>query len=405
MSWLVPPTTDGTQPGAEMEVGAMDMISRPDAIVCGGGVVGAAVAYYLAEMGVRALVVESDYYARGASGLSAGIVSPPLTDDLMGPLAGLQRLSFGLHRELAETLPGESGIDYGWAVTPMLILAGDAAEERLYRSVARRLSALGEPVSWLDGAEAKEACPWLDGPVRGGMLKEHSAQVEPERFTRALLAAAERRGASKRIGRVTGLIREGGRARGVRLGAESIEAPAVVLAMGPWTADVQTWLNFRVPVEPLKGQILRMRMEGKLHWCGFMDPGGDYLMPKPSGLVYVGTTEERAGFDTSTTGEARARILEFANKYCSRVAGAEVVRQTACLRPLSADGLPIVGAVPELQGAYLATGHARSGILLATGSGKALAESIVNGAPHSADLSPFDPSRFAAGWSAATLGE
>ena len=118
--------------------------------------------------------------------------------------------------------------------------------------------------------------------------------------------------------------------------------------------------------------------------------------PKRSGLVYLGTTMERVGFDSAPTLEARDRILAIGARFSSVLEAAEVIEQTACLRPLSADDLPIMGAVPGVDGAYVATGHGRKGILLSTASGKAMADLIVEGRTDCIDLTPFDPARFAA---------
>jgi glycine/D-amino acid oxidase-like deaminating enzyme len=95
--------------------------------------------------------------------------------------------------------------------------------------------------------------------------------------------------------------------------------------------------------------------------------------------------------------EARDEILEFAVGFASGLESAEFVEQTACLRPLSADGVPIMGAVPGIEGAYLATGHGRQGILQSPPSGKAMAELVLDGSTETMDLTPFAPGRFASG--------
>ena len=84
---------------------------------------------------------------------------------------------------------------------------------------------------------------------------------------------------------------------------------------------------------------------------------------------------------------------------CSRLspalAQAKVLAQQACYRPVTQDGLPLIGAVPGLEGAYVATGHSVWGILNAPATGEAMAELIVDGAPRTVDLAPFDPARLA----------
>ena len=149
-----------------------------------------------------------------------------------------------------------------------------------------------------------------------------------------------------------------------------------------------------MPVTPLKGQILRLRLPPAAAETRFSDTDGNYMARKADGLVYVGTTEESVGFDETPTDAARRQILRQAGRFVSAVSRAEVVKQTACLRPLSPDGLPILGAAPGLSGAYVATGHGRAGLLLAPGSAAALAAQITGESP-AIDLTPFDPARFA----------
>ena len=125
-----------------------------------------------------------------------------------------------------------------------------------------------------------------------------------------------------------------------------------------------------------------------------MNLRGDYLVPKRSGTVCVGTTQEMVGFDNSTTREARRHLQRFVETYVSRAEGADIVEQTACLRPMSPDDSPIMGTLPAYSGAYVATGHGRSGILLSTGTGKAMAELITAGKSECLNLASFTPARF-----------
>ena len=208
------------------------------------------------------------------------------------------------------------------------------------------------------------------------------------------MTAAERRGAVVRSGRVTGIERENGRVSGVHVGDGVITAATVVVAMGPWSSEAAAWLGLRDFVEPLRGQIVRVLPPLALKPFGFTY-GGDYVATREGGLVYLGTTEERVGFDVSTTIEARDRILAFATRFASILEQAELVEQTACLRPLSLDGLPIIGPVPGVSGLYLATGHGRQGILISTATGRAIADLIVDGGTACIDLAEFAPARFA----------
>lgn len=361
-------------------------------VVCGAGVIGAAVAYELTKRGVSVTVIESDGVASGASGAAAGLLTPPLPGS--GVLEEIQQAGFDQHAALAAVLPAESGVAYGYERVPRVLLATTEEEEEALRALAARLRSTGRTGRWLDAADLPSLTGWVDRGARGGLVVQESAQLDPYRFTLALLAAAERRGAETRSGRVRGLPAEDGRVTGVTVGDDRVGADAVVVALGPWSAVAGGWLGLPVPVEPLKGQILKVRPPQDLRpLC--LGHGGDYAVTKPGGIVYVGTTEEQAGFDRSPTTAARDQILSFGTRFASVLEAATLVEQTACLRPLSGDGLPIIGAVPGLAGAFVATGHGRQGILQAPPTGRAVADLILDGRTDCMDLAPFEPGRFA----------
>lgn len=357
-----------------------------DMVICGGGVLGAALAYELAGRGVRPLLVESRAIASGASGKAAGLLSPASDARAAGPLGPLWRASLARHHALVRELQAHGAPGYGFAESPSLLITADAAEAQTLREAA--------PSQWLEPDKVRARCAWIDGPVEGGLLREASAEIDPADFTQALIRAAQTRGARVRHGRVTGLSLNGRSVNGVQMEGQTVRAKSVVLAMGPWTSEASAWIGLRIPVSPLKGQILRLRLPPAPAETRFSDTDGNYMARKSDGLVYVGTTEEQVGFDETPTATARRQILRQAGRFVSAVSRAGVVKQTACLRPLSPDGLPILGDAPGLSGAYIATGHGRAGLLLAPGSAAALAAHITGESP-AIDLTPFDPDRFA----------
>lgn len=357
-----------------------------DVVICGGGVLGAALAYELAGSGARPLLIESRAIASGASGKAAGLLSPASDARAAGSLGPLWRASLARHHELVPELEADGAPGYGFEESPSLLITADAAEARTLRAAA--------PSQWLEPDEVRARCAWIDGPIEGGLLREASAAIDPPAFTGALIHAAQTRGARIEHGRVTGLSLSGGVVAGMQVDGEFVRTETVVLAMGPWTSEAGAWIGLHVPVTPLKGQILRLRLPPAAAETRFSDTDGNYMARKADGLVYVGTTEEQVGFDETPTVAARLQILRQASRFVSAVSGAEIVEQTACLRPLSPDGLPILGAAPGLSGAYIATGHGRAGLLLAPGSAAALAAHITGESP-SIDLTPFDPARFA----------
>src|SRR6267142_2044261 len=172
-------------------------------VVCGAGVVGASVAYFLALRGVAVTVIERSGVACAASGKSGGFLALDWCDgSALGPLA---RASFALHAKLAREL----GTDYGYRRLDTFMVA---ARERGGVSGGHRVTA----PPWVDGA----------GAVTGALgTTETTAQVH----------AARARGSRLRLGVVDDVVQRDGIARGVRIGGATLDADAVVLAMGPWT--------------------------------------------------------------------------------------------------------------------------------------------------------------------------
>ncbi|MGH7385178.1 MAG: NAD(P)/FAD-dependent oxidoreductase, partial [Candidatus Rokuibacteriota bacterium] len=239
-------------------------------IVCGAGVVGAAVAYFLARRGVAVTVVERSGVACAASGKSGGFLALDWCDS--SPVGPLARLSFALHAELAR----EIGSDYGYRRMITYMLA------------AREKGAVA-------GGHRVPAPRWIDGPaVVAGALgsPETTAQVHPALFTTALLDEARTGGAVLRIGVVDGVVKRHGVVSGVTVDGETLEADAVVLAMGPWTGRVK---GLALPaIHGLKGYSVTLAAPDVPAHALFMDyrtADGRALepeiIPRPDGTVYV----------------------------------------------------------------------------------------------------------------------
>lgn len=369
----------------------MTRVSGSGVVICGGGVIGASIAYHLALRGIGAHVIEPCGIACAASGKAGGFLALDWCDgSALGPLA---RLSFALHADLAERL----GVDYGY----------------------RRVDTLGVAASAVPGVVRggeRPGSPWLDGEcvvyARLGTTAS-TAQVQPERFTRALMDAALARGATLITGRVEGIEVEPGarRVRGVRVDGEILPANRVVIAMGPWTELARRWLPLP-PVSGLKGFSVRLMppnpVPAEALFVEHVDESGarssPEIYPRPDGEVYVcGLSDDLPLPESPAAVEVSAahieRLVAMAGTLSSSLAGADVIAEGACYRPVCADGLPVMGEVPGVAGAYVATGHSCWGILNAPASGAVMAELVASGACTTLDLRPFAPGRLMRGTS------
>ena len=365
--------------------------SGADIVVVGGGVIGFATAYFLAsEHHLHCLVVERDGIGAHASGTAAGELSVMGRTRQPTSMVRFGREGFKLHQELAPVLIDQSGIDYQLTNAPILRPAFTLQEVEDLHLQMDTYREMGVEAVWLDRQALNLLDTWLS-PEALGAFTMVEAQLETYPFALALARAAERQGVRIRIGEVTGLVREGNRVTGVNLGGEQVGAQAVVLANGPWSSFAGAWLGYEIPVKPVKGQIVYLAPPSPMPSYTIFHEAS-YVMPKPSGDLMVGTTEEDAGFNTEPTPQAQAAIMAAAVRLAPRLKGVAVKEVTACLRPVSADGLPLIGAVPGYRGLYLATGHGRKGLLLCLLTGKHLAQLIAKG-QHDESIADFSPSR------------
>jgi glycine/D-amino acid oxidase-like deaminating enzyme len=354
-------------------------------VICGGGVIGASIAYFLSLRQVEAVVVERAGLACAASGKAGGFLALDWCDG--SPLAPLARRSFALHGELAQEL----GRDWGYRRLDTLAVVASA------RRKVESVRDLRSP-AWLSPEAAVQA--------RLGTT-ETTAQVTPAAFTKAMMAAACDRGARVHEGCVTGLgfTADGRAAKEVVVDGEVMAADAVVIAMGPWSVLASQWLSLPT-VQGLMGHSLVFRHDQlgdpQALFVEFeAEDGRMYspeVFPRPDGTIYVcGLPGETAlPVDPTEVGPdpgAYDRLRAMITRFWPTLGQAEVLAAQTCYRPIVGDGLPLIGRIAGVDGVYVATGHSVWGILNGPATGEAMAELIATGATTAVDLRPFDPAR------------
>ncbi len=348
-------------------------------VICGGGAIGASIAYFLSRRGVSATVIEGTGLACAASGKSGGFLARDWCDGTA--LAPLARRSFALHAELAQQIAGD------WGYRRLDTYGGFAGFPR--RRGRYELGWLSDEVSV---AQA------LGSP-------DTTAQVHPGQFTAAMMRAAEAQGAVWRLGRVTGIAQRQGRAIGVEVDGSLVECDAVAIAMGPWSILAAAWLPLPA-VFGLKGHSLvfdtRANIPAQAAFIEYREHGGatftPELFPRADGTTYVCAISSEAPLPADPARVvpdpgAIERLEAMCRTMSPVLASAKILARQACYRPVTRDGLPLIGPVRGVAGAYVATGHSVWGILNAPATGEAMAELIVDGAAHTVDLAPFDPAR------------
>jgi glycine/D-amino acid oxidase-like deaminating enzyme len=350
-------------------------------IICGGGAIGVAIAYFASRRGARPIVIERHAIAGAASGKSGGFLA---LDWCGGMLDQLARRSFELHAELA----AELGDRWGY----------------------RRLTTYGGYALESDTARRPGGRRWLAGRVTvTGQLgsPETTALIEPRAFTTDLMRAAQAHGAELRHGTIVDLVRRpGGAVGGVVLASrEIVEGDAVVIAMGPWSILATRWLPLPA-VFGYKGHSLVFKtgdtVPAEALFLEYREASGDILtpelFPRADGTTWVCAISAPGPVpvnpsDVAPDEGAHARLEAMCQNISPVLAAAPITARHVCFRPLTEDGLPLIGAVPGANGAYVATGHSVWGMLNAPATGEAMTELILDGTARQIDLAPFAPGR------------
>ncbi len=370
----------------------------------GGGIAGCLTAYLLAGRGAAVTILEAEAVGSHASGFAFGGLGPLEGSGIPDPLLDFSLWCFNRHAAISGELREATGIDTQFQVRDRLNLAFTPEEAARCRAdLEWQRDVDGFRVEWLEPAEAIGVEPRVNPSCLGAVYCQGAGAVEAYRYNLAAAQAAEKRGATIRQRRVTGLLRRDGhgdRCLGVTLESGELEAGAVVLACGPWLGAAADWCGVNIPVRPLKGQIIRLRLpaaEAAAPLRVSLNYRGSYAAVKPDGLIWAGTTEEEAGFVAEITRAGRDKVMADLLKMAPSLAEAELVQQTACLRPLSPDGMPLVGRVPGWTNLYLIGGGGRKGILWSTGMGQGLTDLILDGRSDVPGLAALSPSRFGTG--------
>ena len=374
----------------------MAKLDHPDVCIVGGGIVGLSSAYFLAQNGLSVTILERDSVGSHASGFAYGSLSPlgeaGLAEDILPELT-LAREAMSIHTEWAKSLPELTGVDTQHRFRPALDLAFSEKEVVAGKSqVEWRSQEDGYRSEWLDGQQAREVVPAISKSVIGAAYTEGVADLDPYRLTLALVQACESLGASIRHGEVIGIDQYNGKSVTVSTTSGRIQCGSLVLAMGPWSGVISEWIKSKVPIRPLKGQILRLDA-GNLEIKCSVGWQGSYACTKPDGLLWAGTTEEDVGFDDIPTPIGRDSVIKTLTKMIPNLEEARIVEHTACLRPLPADGKVIVGPIQDKQNVFIATGTGRKGILLGPALGKIIGDLVSLGQSHF-NIEPFSLNRF-----------
>jgi sarcosine oxidase subunit beta len=387
----------------------------PDVIVVGGGIAGCACADRLASRGLDVLLLERGALASGATGRNQGGLLPSPV-----PACGsLYAEAVAYYRQVE----AEGDVPFGLREHGYLLVAQDEDGLDRARSHGRALTEGGFASTAISTRELLELEPGLAPDLAGAVAVQGAHALHPVLAAAALAARARRAGAVIRTNTpVRGLLRRGGQVTGVITDDGALSAGAVVLAAGPWSRSLAHQAGSDLPVFGARGWLVRTApvtsavfrhtlMQSTWHGSGGLQkqglplltevagaaPGAGTkvvfsLQPLPGGDVVLGSSSGPAlQLDDAQDGERTAAlIVAAAARHAPALAKASVRETWAGVRPMSPDGLPVVGPAPGAPGLWFLSGYGIDGMPLAPGTSRLLADHLVDGhcPPQAAAFSP-----------------
>ncbi|HMD43101.1 MAG TPA: glycine oxidase ThiO [Candidatus Acidoferrum sp.] len=366
-------------------------MNRYDVVIAGGGVIGASIAFELASVGLAVALYDTNQPGKEASWASAGMISPAPENLGSIPYVPISLASVALYPEFIRNVEELSGIDVGYRQEGAIDALFDENVEEELSTVIALQHGVGLRAEALDGPQAREMEPALSGRIKAAIFRPDEASLDNRAFTNAVLKAAQSRGVKIFAGNgARSIWKENGRCKGLILRHGRVEAGSTIIAAGCFSAQIDGAAQY-APVFPAKGQMLALRCAPveirRMLWLEHT-----YLVPRNDGRIIAGSTIEHTGFDHSVTAGGIEKILSEVLQLAPGLEKAQIEETWAGLRPDSPDHLPILGPT-DVDGLLIATGHFRSGILLAPITARLMREWICSERV-SVDWERFSPLRF-----------
>jgi glycine/D-amino acid oxidase-like deaminating enzyme len=384
-------------------------------VIVGGGIIGCATACELAARGVDVLLLERAEIAHGASGRNHGLVyypQNPVTDPLY-------KESLKSYRQIAESSPVRIELDD--RPLGLVVLASNDDEWDLARTEAEICRVGGVPVERWDQSQLRSAEPEVADHFLGAWYIDDGYRLDPQALTTAFALEAIARGAEIRTHvDVKQLVVSNGAIKGVITDEGVVAAGAVVLAAGPWAPRLARTADVDIPISGARGWLLLVRPDRSVcnhlvesaGWhlvsgapgppdvtigqYGSGDPPptdvGLLLQPNPNGYLLVGGSRIVSLRQDAERPDIPQEIARRAAHTIPALADAPVSEVWSGVRPMSRDGMPLIGWVAEVEGLFVAGGHGGQGVMLGAGSGRLVAQ-IITGETAFTNSDPFRPDR------------
>jgi glycine oxidase len=361
-----------------------------DVAIIGGGINGSSIAYQLAKLGKKVIIIEKERLACEASSAAAGMLAAQAEIEQDGPLFQLALKSQAMFSTLESELFEYTGIDIEFVHKGMLKIA---ETEEIAVEVKKQVSFQRNwdpTIKWLDAKEIREIEPVLSPSVSGGMYLPNDGHVQPAKLSLAFAKAAVYFGARIHENtEVLSFIYENNQVKGVKTTNGVIHCQQVIIATGAWAAKLMRESGLDIGVYPVKGECFSIMTEKPIINTTIFSDKRCYLVPKRNGEIFIGATMIEDTFDKKVTPGGIATLIERATQLVPQIKDAAWERVWSGIRPQTGDGLPYMGEHPRWKGLFVAAGHFRNGILLSPITGKLVADLVVGRLQDQTLLSAF----------------
>ena len=396
-------------------------------VIVGAGIIGIACAHFLSREGFQVTVIDKGTVAGACSQSNCGYVCPshvlPLAQpsairealvSMLNPRAAFrvrprfspafwnwlwqfaircnhEQMKFAEYRKLVPELR----LDPNWTDSGLLYVFQTPSGMNAFRKNGEFLSEeFGVTAREIDGTELPNVDPALKDDLAGAFLYEDDAYVNPGLLSRSWSTQLAEAGVTfienctfRSIEKVRGRISH------VVTDVDKLPADHVLVAAGAWSTEFAKTLGCRIPIEPGKGYSITMKSPNLRPRYPMLLPEHHVGVTPLDEHFRLGSMMEFVGFDESISGHRIEQLKKSAEPYLIEPHTDSTIQEWFGWRPMTWDSLPIIGRVPGIDNAYLATGHNMLGMSLAAGTGKVIAEIMLGKTTHIESYA-FSPARF-----------
>ncbi|MEO2076263.1 MAG: FAD-dependent oxidoreductase [Bacillus sp. (in: firmicutes)] len=361
-------------------------------IVVGAGILGTSTAYHLSKLGAQVILIDRGD-AGQATDAAAGIVCPWLSQRRNKAWYQLAKGGARFYPELIAQLEADGETDTGYKRVGAISLHTDPnkLEQMAERARTRREDApeIGE-ITLLSPTETKRLFPPLSDEY-GSVHISGGARVNGRALRESLIRSSIKHGVTFLKGEAS-IVRDEDQVIGIKLGTEVFFADTVIITAGAWSSELLEPLGVRFLVTPQKAQIVHLELTNMdtEKWPVVIPPSNHYILTFEDGRVVVGSTHENdAGFDTRITSGGINEILSKALEVAPGLSESTYLETRVGFRPFTPGFLPVIGALPNFKGIFVANGLGASGLTSGPFIGAELAK-VVLGRQTEIDLEIYD---------------